>query len=56
MKEHVLDLTHVLKNSAALQASNNRSPTTSFAGSPVHLNRAVNSDKVITSRVSALYL
>ncbi len=44
-----------LKNSAALQAFNNRSPTASFAGSPGHLNRAVNSDKVIISRVSALY-
>ncbi|XP_045036883.1 uncharacterized protein LOC116922339 [Daphnia magna] len=46
MKEHVLDLGHILKNSAALQASNILSPTASFAGSPVHLNRAVNSDKV----------
>ena len=51
MKEHVLDLGHILKNSAGLQAST-RSPSfsyspTSFAGSPVNVNRAVNSDCII---------
>jgi hypothetical protein len=56
MKEHVLDLGHILKNSTALQASNNLSSTSSFAGSPGFLNsRAVNSDKVYPHPYSALY-
>ncbi len=53
-----MDLGKILKNSAAQQASNNLSPTASFSGSPAagHLNsRAVNSDKIIISRVFALY-